>query len=104
MGIFIRPTVDKKIKISGTDIELNEVYGRIDFVGRQDGKNLEIATTTYVSKQTYTEGKPIFTDIPQGNFYTQLQETEEQSVQTALLYAKLGFEQLGYEAVIDQTV
>jgi hypothetical protein len=101
MGIFIRPTVDKKIKISGTDIELNEVYGRIDFVGRQDGKNLEIATTTYVSKQTYTEGKPIFTDIPQGNFYTQLQETEEQSVQTALLYAKLGFEQLGYEAVVD---
>ena len=104
MGIFIRPTVDKKIKISGTDIELNEVYGRIDFVGRQDGKNLEIATTTYVSKQTYTEGKPIFTDITQGNFYTQLQETEEQSVQTALIYAKLGFEQLGYEAVIDQTV
>jgi hypothetical protein len=104
MGIFIRPTVDKKIKISGTDIELNEVYGRIDFVGRQDGKNLEIATTTYVSKQTYTEGKPIFTDIPQGNFYTQLQETEEQSVQTALLYAKLGFEQLGYEAVIDTNV
>jgi hypothetical protein len=104
MGIFIRPTVDKKIKISGTDIELNEVYGRIDFVGRQDGKNLEIATTTYVSKQTYTEGKPIFTDIPQGNIYTQLQETEEQSVQTALLYAKLGFEQLGYEAVIDTNV
>jgi hypothetical protein len=104
MGIFIRPTVEKKIKISGTDIELNEVYGRIDFVGRQDGKNLEIATTTYVSKQTYTEGKPIFTDIPQGNFYTQLQETEEQSVQTALIYAKLGFEQMGYEAVIDQTV
>ena len=104
MGIFIRPTVDKKIKISGTDIELNEVYGRIDFVGRQDGKNLEIATITYVSKQTYTEGKPIFTDIPQGNFYTQLQETEEQSVQTTLLYAKLGFEQLGYEAVIDTNV
>ena len=104
MGIFIRPTVEKKIKISGTDIELNEVYGRIDFVGRQDGKNLEIATTTYVSKQTYSEGKPIFTDIPQGNFYTQLQETEEHSVQTALYYAKLGFEQLGYEAVIDNNL
>ena len=104
MGIFIRPTVDKKIKISGTDIELNEVYGRIDFVGRQDGKNLEIATTTYVSKQTYTEGKPIFTDIPQGNFYSQLQANEEQTIHTALLYAKLGFEQLGYEAVMDQNV
>ena len=104
MGLFIRPTQEKKIKISGTDIELNEVYGRIDFVGRQDGKTLEIATTTFVSKQNYLEGKPIFTDIPQGNIYTQLQETEEQSVQTALLYAKLGFEQLGYEAVIDTNV
>ena len=104
MGIFIRPTVDKKIKISGTDIELNEVYGRIDFVGRQDGKNLEIATTTYVNKQTYAEGKPIFTDIPQGNFYTELQVGEEQTVQTALQYAKLGFEQLGYEVVVDQIV
>ena len=104
MGIFIRPTVDKKIKISGTDIELNEVYGRIDFVGRQDGKNLEIATTTYVSKQTYVDGKPIFTDIPQGNFYTQLQVGEEQTIQTALNYAKLGFEQMGYEAVIDNDI
>lgn len=101
MGILIKQTTDKKIKISGTDIELNEVYGRIDFVGRQDGKTLEIATTTYVNKQTYTEGKPIFTDIPQGNFYTQLQENEEQTIQTVLSYAKVGFEQLGYEVVID---
>lgn len=104
MGIYIRPTQEKKIKISGTDIELNEVYGRIDFVGRQDGKNLEIATTTYVSKQNYTEGKPIFTDIPQGNFYIQLQEGEEQTVQIALLYAKLGFDQLGYESTIDSVL
>jgi hypothetical protein len=101
MGIFIRPTIDKKIKISGTDIELNEVYGRIDFVGRQDGKKLEIATTTYVNKQTYVEDKPIFTDILQGNFYTQIQEGEEQTIQTALFYAKLGFEQMGYICEID---
>jgi len=104
MGLFIRPTQEKTIKISGTDIELNEVYGRIEFVGRQDGKTLEIATTTFVNKETYQEGKPIFTDIPQGNFYSQLQVGEEQTVQTALNYAKLGFEQLGYEVVIDQIV
>ena len=101
MGLFIRPTEEKTIKISGTDIELNEVYGRIEFVGRQDGKTLEIATTTFVNKQTYTEGKPIFTDIPQGNFYTQLEIGEVQSIQTALDYAKIGFEQLGYEVTID---
>jgi hypothetical protein len=45
--------------------------------------------------------KPIFTDIPQGNFHVQLQEGEEQTIQTALTYAKAGFEQLGYEVVID---
>ena len=101
MGLFIRPTQEKTIKISGTDIELNEVYGRIEFVGRQDGKTLEIATTTFVNKQTYTEGKPIFTDIPQGNFYTQLENGEVQSIQTALDYAKIGFEQLGYVVSID---
>jgi hypothetical protein len=101
MGLFIRPTEEKTIKISGTDIELNEVYGRIEFVGRQDGKTLEIATTTFVNKQTYAEGKPIFTDIPQGNFYTQLENGEVQSIQTALDYAKIGFEQLGYEVTID---
>jgi hypothetical protein len=101
MGLFIRPTEEKTIKISGTDIELNEVYGRIEFVGRQDGKTLEIATTTFVNKQTYTEGKPIFTDIPQGNFYTQLENGEVQSIQTALDYAKIGFEQLGYVVSID---
>jgi hypothetical protein len=101
MGLFIRPTEEKTIKISGTDIELNEVYGRIEFVGRQDGKTLEIATTTFVNKQTYAEGKPIFTDIPQGNFYAQLQNAEVQSIQTALDYAKIGFEQLGYEVTID---
>ena len=101
MGLFIRPTEEKTIKISGTDIELNEVYGRIEFVGRQDGKTLEIATTTFVNKQTYTEGKPIFTDIPQGNFYTQLEIGEVQSIQTALDYAKIGFEQLGYVVSID---
>ena len=101
MGLFIRPTEEKTIKISGTDIELNEVYGRIEFVGRQDGKTLEIATTTFVNKQTYAEGKPIFTDIPQGNFYTQLENGEVQSIQTALNYAKIGFEQLGYVVSID---
>jgi hypothetical protein len=101
MGLFIRPTEEKTIKISGTDIELNEVYGRIEFVGRQDGKTLEIATTTFVNKQTYAEGKPIFTDIPQGNFYTQLENGEVQSIQTALDYAKIGFEQLGYVVSID---
>jgi hypothetical protein len=101
MGLLIKATQEKTIKISGTDIELNEIYGRIEFVGRQDGRTLEIATTTFVNKQTYAEGKPIFTDIPQGNFYSQLQTGEEQTINIALIYAKLGFEQLGYEVVID---
>jgi hypothetical protein len=101
MAILIKSTQEKSIKISGTDIELNEVYGRIEFVGRQSGTTLEIASTTFVNKTTYAEGKPIFTDIPQGNFHVQLQVGEEQTIQTALTYAKAGFEQLGYQVVID---
>jgi hypothetical protein len=101
MGLLIKSTPDHPIKISGTDIELTEIYARVEFIGRQDGKTLEIAATTYVNKQTYTEGKPIFTDIPQGNFYSQLELGEEQTINTALKYAKLGFEQLGYDVMID---
>jgi len=101
MGIYIRPTQDKKIKISGTDIEINEVYGRIEFVSRKNGKTIEIATVTFANKSTYSENKPIFTDIPQNNFYAELQVGEEQSIQTALNYTKIGFEQLGYEVEVE---
>lgn len=96
MALIIKATAEKEIKISGTDLTLEQVYGRIEFVGRSNGKTLEIATVTYVSKETFDENKPVFTDIQTGTFNANLEDGEVQSIETALKYAKMGYEQLGY--------
>jgi len=104
MALIIKATADKKIKISGTELELPEVYGRIEFVGRANGLTLEIATATYTNKLTYEEGKPVFTDLPSGNINATIEATEEQSLDTAHKYGKMAFEQLGYEVIINLSV
>jgi hypothetical protein len=101
MSITIKSTEQKTIMISGTEISLNEVYGRLEFVGRANGTTLEIATSTFVSRNTYEEGKPLFTDIPSGNINASLEIDEEQSLETAHKYAKIAYEQLGYEVLIN---
>jgi hypothetical protein len=101
MSITIKATQEKTILISGTEIELSKIYGRLEFVGRANGLTLEIATGTYVSKETYEEGKLLFTDIPSGNINASLEPGEEQSLETAHKYAKLAYEQLGYEVEIN---
>jgi len=101
MSITIKSTQEKTILISGTEIELNEIYGRIEFVGRANGTTLEIATGTYVNRETYEENKLLFTDIPSGNINASLELGEEQSLETAHKYAKLAYEQLGYEVIIN---
>jgi len=100
MALSIKSTETKKINISGTSLELTEVYGRIEFVGRSNGKTLEIATSTYTTKSTYEEGKPVFTDIPSNNIYVDIEPTEVQSLETAHKYAKMVYEQLGYDVTI----
>jgi predicted ATPase len=101
MSITIKSTEQKSILISGTEIPLTEVYGRLEFVGRASGTTLEIATSTFVSRNTYEEGKPLFTDIPSGNINASLEIDEEQSLETAHKYAKLAYEQLGYEVIVN---
>lgn len=101
MALIIKAKQDKTITISGTDLKLSEVYGRIEFVGRANGTTLEIAITTFVSRATFEEGKPVFTDILSGNINATIEPSEEQSLDTAHKYAKLAYEQEGYEVVID---
>lgn len=101
MSITIKSTEQKTIMISGTEIPLTEVYGRLEFVGRANGLTLEIATATFVNKTTYEEGKLLFTDIPSGNINASLEIDEEQSLETAHKYAKIAYEQLGYEVLIN---
>ena len=40
MAILIKGTTEKQIKLSGTDITIPEIYGRVEFVGRANGTNL----------------------------------------------------------------
>jgi urease beta subunit len=101
MSITIKATETKDILIAGTEYKLSEVYARLEFAARANGTTLEIATATYVSKETYQEGMLLYTDITTGNIVATLKEGEIQSLETAEKYAKLGFEQLGYEVLIN---
>lgn len=100
MAILIKSTENKKILISGTEIELKEVYGRIRFLGDYDGKNIEGEVSTFANQLTFQEGKPLFTDVPIGNFKVTITEDENQSVEIVHKYAKEAYEQMGYEVEV----
>lgn len=104
MAILIRATEDKKITISGTGIELPEVYGRIRFLGDFNGKNIQGEVATFANKETFLEGKMLYTDVPVGSYQSELEVGEVQSLDTAHKYAKLAYEQMGYEVIIDLTL
>ena len=98
MGLVIKPKGEKKIIIKGTEIEMPEVYGRIEFASRKDGKTIEVAVSTYASKQAFKEGASVLsTTVQQGNFVVELQEGEVQNVDVALAYTKTALEQQGYD-------
>ena len=101
MSLTIKSTEEKSIKIAGTEFTLESVYGRLEFAARANGFTLEIATATYVSKETYEQGMLLYTDIQAGNINASLELGEEQSLETAHKYAKLAYEQLGYEVEIN---
>ena len=100
MSLTIQSTEEKSIKIAGTEFTLESVYGRLEFAARANGLTLEISTATYVSKETYQQGMLLYTDIQAGNIVATLEEGEIQSLETAHKYAKMAYEQLGYEVVI----
>jgi predicted ATPase len=103
MAILIKATEEKKILISGTEIELLEVYGRIRFLGDFSGTSIEGEVATFANKATFEEGKMLYTDVPIGSYKSDLEPTETQSLETAHKYAKLAYEQMGYEVIIDMT-
>ena len=101
MSILIKSTETKDILIAGTEFKLSEVYGRLEFAARANGETLEISVGTYVSGDTYAQGMLLYTDIPAGNINATLEPTEVQSLETAHKYAKLAYENLGYEVIIN---
>ena len=101
MAILIKGTEQKQIKLSGTDITIPEIYGRVEFVGRANGTTLEIGIITYVSEQTFEENKVVFTDVESCSLTANLEPNETQSLETAHKYAKIAYEGQGYEVIID---
>ena len=102
MGLLVNATAEKKILIQGTEIEIPNVYVRLEYAARANGITLEIAITTYASKQAYKDGAgAIFTDVQQGAFVVELQEGQAQDLTSAELYSKLGLEDLGYAVEIE---
>lgn len=103
MAILIKATEDKKITISGTGIELPEVYGRIRFLGDFSGKSIQGEVATFANMATFEESKMLYTDVPTGAYQADLEAGEVQSLETAHKYAKIAYEQMGYEVIIDIT-
>jgi hypothetical protein len=104
MALIITPTEEKKIYVQGTTIELPQVYNRLEFGCRPNGKAIEIAFYTYESKTAYEDGLSVPTDIPTSNLNADIDPiTQVQGVQSAHELAKTYYENLGYNVVIDLT-
>jgi hypothetical protein len=102
MGLQINSTKEKTILITGTEIALPLVYGRLEFAARANGTTLEIAVGTYASKAAFESGSgQIFTDVPQGNLTVELQTGQIQGLETSHIYAQAAFEEMGYDVTIE---
>lgn len=104
MAILIKATAEKEITITGTELTLPEVYGRIRFVGDYSGSKIQGEVMTFASKASFDEGKNIYTDVPLGSYEAELEPEEVQSLDTAHKYAKIAYENMGYEVTIDTTL
>lgn len=101
MGILINATQNRPINILGAGMQINSAYGRINFKAHPNGKTIEIGLDIYLSKEKYPEGITINCDIPNGNFFIQIDPlTETQSLDYAHTYAIQYFDNLGYQCQV----
>jgi len=88
------------IHIKGTDIELASVYGRASLICSQDGLTISVTVKTYMDYYAYKNANEVMTDINQLSFDFVISETETQSIDVGLEYAKNRFIELGYSCEI----
>ena len=91
----------KKIHIKGTDIELQSVYGRASLICLQDGLTISVSVKTYIDYYSYKNANELMTDINQLSFDFVISETETQSIDVGLQYAKNRFIEMGYSCEIN---
>lgn len=97
--LLTKQTNTTPIIIQGTDIELNSLYVRIEFICNFDA-SLTISYKTYLNHDAFIQGKEIITDVKNMTYSFVLLETETQSLETALDYMQVVFTNLGYNALI----
>jgi hypothetical protein len=97
----VSTTDAKAIHIKGTDIELDSVYGRASLICLQDGFTISVSIKTYIDYYSYKNASELITDINQLSFDFVISETETQSIDVALEYAKNRFIEMGYSCEIN---
>ena len=104
MGLFVKKTEEKKLVLSGTEIELDEIYGRVRFLASPDGKGIEFETMYWYNKSKFVSGaQPIQVDVQFKAQRVILPEGQKQDLETVLSHAKSYVEQLGYDCEIEDS-
>jgi hypothetical protein len=102
MALIITPTETQKIYVQGTQIELSQVYNRIEFGCRTNGITMEIAFYTYADHASYALGSYLPTSISTANLTVNINPaTQTQSVAAAHELAKSWYEEQGYMVTIE---
>ena len=88
------------IFIKGTEIELPNVYVRIEFKASLNGQTLTIYPSVFLSQDEFTQGNQLTTNVNTTAFEVNILETEIQSIDTALTYSVEKFIDYGFNAQI----
>ena len=96
-GVTIEGT---SIFIKGTDIELTNVYVRIEFNASLNGQSLTVYPKVFLNEFEYSEGNELATNVNTNAFEVNILETEIQSIDTALSYSVEKFIDYGFSAEI----
>jgi len=110
MGILLSKGIDKvvdevtiegtSIFIKGTEIELTNVYVRIEFKASLNGQTLTIYPSVFLNYFEYSEGNELVTNVNTNPFEVNILDTEIQSIDTALTYSVEKFIDYGFSAEI----
>lgn len=102
MGVLIKSTDSKKIFVKGTEIELAEVYARLEFTALANGSDVQIKFKIFQNKDTYKSNNRLPTNLPLKEYYAKVDtETQSQSIDVIHELTKDYIESLGYECIID---
>ncbi len=100
MGLIVTPNTNT-IKVHGTPIELSSLYIRIEYTAHSDGRTMSVTFNTYYDRFHFDNGELILTDINHNSYTAEILPTEIQSIDTALNYGIIKFQEWGYSAVIE---